>query len=91
MTNILEDLYNGNINPSERPYPQSHEEKQCNKKFVELEEDFLNSLNENEKLLYKRISYELGNSHLYTEEKTFVMGFRLGAQIMLDVLADMPQ
>ena len=85
---ILNDLWSGNIMPGERYMRSNSEYKQISHKFSEELELFMKDLSSE-----KRKHYEiLENLQLQlieiSEEDTFIVGFRMGARMMLDVISD---
>ena len=85
---ILNDLWYGNITPNER-YIRSHSEyQQISHQFTEELDLFIKDLSpekrkqcdELERLQLKLISI--------SEEDTFIVGFRLGARMILDIIGD---
>ena len=85
----LKELYYGNICPVEKPIEKGSEYYNFSGKAVEEEEKLLKSLNSEEKELYENIMQYRSRRDCILEEEIFADGFRLGAQIVLEIL--MPQ
>jgi len=87
MNNVLEDLYFGNINPNENMWTQNAEYGALGKVSVRLEEELCARLNAEEKKMLEGFVAAIGNMNAMEVCLRFAQGFRLGAKIMLDVLA----
>ncbi len=85
---ILKDLYYGNINPSERYIKRGSEYQKLSRLLSENEDKLLASLDEDGKRLYESILEGRYQQEDIAETETFVEGFRLGAQIMLEILTE---
>lgn len=88
MRQILKDLYFGNINPNERGYYRGSAYGKAIRELTECEEALRGQLGDPQKeLLDGLISAQSEvNDIAYVED--FVAGFRLGARLMMAVLAD---
>ncbi|MPM44672.1 hypothetical protein SDC9_91351 [bioreactor metagenome] len=87
--NFLEDLYYGNINPTEKCFDRKSEYAKHAKIVVDSEEEltaFLNALPHAEK--EQHILSQMINSQSeitqFSEFERFIEGFRYGASIMLE-------
>lgn len=86
MKSFLEDLYYGKIFPAECPCPLSPE---LRKKQVEADDAFEEKLNAADPALLREFSTWLDAAMEVsgaTNKQMFLHGFRLGAQMMMDVL-----
>lgn len=78
---ILNELYYGNINPSERSYAYSKEIQKLAHKITEYETTLMAGLNDEQKKLFRSFDncvtrlYELENRYCFTN------GFRLGVRM----------
>lgn len=86
--NILSDLWHGNIVPCERFICSDSEYRKVFHQLCHETELFLSNLSPEKKKHYE----ELENLQLQTmkisEEDTFIVGFRLGARMILDVVGE---
>ena len=87
---ILEDLYLGDVRPSERSGNQNKQYKKALDTLVEIEETLNASLNEEQKKLFECFTDAQREVCVLTDVDTFTYSFKLGAKIMLDVLTDGP-
>ncbi len=85
MMNILEELWYGNICPSEQPIRKSSEYARILRK-VETERDKLNSQPAQIQREIDRLLDTQMEAAAVGERDAFIMGFRLAAQIMADSL-----
>ncbi len=82
---ILENLYNGNINIVEKSIKKGSEYDRLTKLASELEDKLMESINGQEKELFESIFVTRFQQEDIMLTETFIEGFRLGAQIMLEV------
>lgn len=91
MNSILEDLYLGNLRPSDQVNPQCREYREVREKRSEKINLVMEGLNETEPALKKEfieiVDME-GDEDYYEMIEAFTAGFRLGARMMLSALED---
>ena len=85
---ILENLYNGNINIVEKSIKKGSEYDRLTKVASELEDKLMESISGQEKELFESIFITRFQQEDIMLTETFVEGFRLGAQIMLEVFSE---
>ncbi len=85
---ILEDFYYGNIVPWERTLQKDSDVHKISKQIIELENKLLDGIEDDKKDIYGHISEERHKRQDITDREMFICGFRLGAQLMMDVLND---
>ncbi len=85
---ILENLYNGNIDVVERSIKKGSEYDRLTKLASELEDKLMESISGQEKELFEKILELIYGQEEILLTDTFVEGFRLGAQIMLEILTE---
>ena len=85
---ILEDFYYGNIVPWERTLQKDSDIHKISKQIIELENKLLDGIEDDKKDIYGHISEERHKRQDITDREMFICGFRLGAQLMMDVLND---
>jgi len=87
MNSIIDDLYLGNINPGEFTRIKHAEYRRLQKKLAGLEERLTESLPPEQKKLFEEfVDADCSASDIEVRAR-FADGFRLGAKLMLDVLA----
>ncbi len=85
---ILNDLWQGNITPSER-YIRSGTEYQ--KPLHELSGEingFINTLPSEKQVHYEKLTALQYKLNSISEQDAFIVGFRLGAKMIIDVMTD---
>lgn len=85
---ILENLYNGNINIVEKSIKKGSEYDRLTKVASELEDKLMQSISGREKELFESIFETRFQQEDIMLTETFVEGFRLGAQIMLEFFSE---
>lgn len=86
MSQILKDLYYGNINPNEKPFIRDSEYGKEIKIVSETEDKLLALLNDTEKELFQTFSDAHGNMNRIAVTDGFVDGFCLGMRIAIEVM-----
>ena len=81
---ILEDLYMGDIHPSER---SSQYSKALNE-VVKAGDTLIGSLTEKQKEQFEAYMSAQREVNVLTDCETFIYAFKLGAKIMMDVLTE---
>ena len=87
---ILEDLWNGNITPSERMIRTGSQYAQLQKQLVAAEEDFRKELSPEGKAAYDTFCRKQAELSEISECDCFIRGVRVGARLLLDIVADYP-
>lgn len=82
----LEDLYYGNIHPSEREMNKSGREAALLRLAVKNENDLLETLTEQQKAIYQKCKDAESEMHCASELRSFVEGFRLGMKLTVEGL-----
>ena len=85
---ILKELYNGNITPSERFVVSGSNYSKLLSTISEKEDELFKKLSHDEKTLYESIAEKKLMLESISEEEIFIDGFRLGAQIMLEIIQE---
>lgn len=83
---ILEELYNGNIVPTEKYIKKGGEYQKINDELSEKIEKLMCTLNSKQKDLCEEIEDGFCRLSYISEKECFIDGFRLGAQIMREIL-----
>ncbi len=83
MSDIIKELWYGNINPAERRVKKNSEYGRELHKLTELTDAFRAALSEEGKEQFETLSDTIWHMAAIAEEEAFAQGFRLGAQITL--------
>ena len=87
MSNMIAELWRGNVCPQTDSRNNSPEMKQLMEYMARHHDDLLKSMNEEQKDIFERFDDCWSEYASLAEEAIFVYAFRLGAQMMLDVLS----
>ena len=85
---VLENLYNGNINIVDKAIKKGSEYDRLAKAASVLEDKLMESISGREKELFENIFITRFQQEDIMLTETFVEGFRLGAQIMIEVFSE---
>lgn len=85
---VLEDLYMGDIHPSERSFEKGSQYSRALNEVVKAGDTLLGTLTEKQKEQFEAYMTAQREVNALTDCETFVYAFRLGAKIMIDVLTD---
>ena len=85
---FIRDLYDGNIAPCEHSVPKDSKRYQVTRQAADKAEQLRKGLIPEQQKLLDDLLSDRGYLDALIEEDGFVMGFRLGGQLMLAVLAD---
>ena len=84
MTNFLEELYYGNIDPQAREYRKDSHTLKDSKDINELEEKLTKRLQGEDKALFLDFCNAYGELMGESSLDSFIIGFRLGAKMIFD-------
>ena len=84
--NILEELWYGRINPSQRSQPDDKSASELTEQIVEKEDEFVPLLSDEAKEILEQMREKQLDLSTSNERKAFISGFRLGARIMLEIM-----
>ena len=85
---ILEDLYMGDIHPSERSFKKNSQYSRALNDVVKAGDALIGSLTEKQKEQFEAYMSAQREVNVLTDCETFIYAFRLGAKIMMDVLTE---
>ena len=85
---ILEDLYLGDVRPSERSFKRNSQYAKALDEVVRAGDALTDTLTEKQKELFEYYMAAQREIKVLTDCETFVYAFRLAAKIMIDVLTD---
>lgn len=83
---FIDDLYNGSINPKDNWYQPTEEYLKDSRTITKCEEELYQILSSEALSLFKTFSTVTDNINYIHNLESFRTGFRLGAQMMIDVL-----
>ncbi len=83
---ILEELYNGNLNPVEKHIKNGSKYQKLNKQLTESIDELMLLLNNEEKQLCEKIIDNVLELGCISEKERFIEGFRMGAQFMWEII-----
>ena len=87
MKNTLAEMWHGNISPQSDSRNNTPEMKQLMEYMARYHDDLLKSMTDEQKDIFERFDDCWSEYASLAEEAIFVYAFRLGAQMMLDVLS----
>ena len=87
---VMEELYLGDINPSERSFKKGSQYSRALNEVVKAGDVLLGTLTEKQKEQFEAYMTAQREVNVLTNCETFCYAFRLGAKIMMDVLSDSP-
>lgn len=85
---MLEELYYGNISPSEKFVKKGSEHHKLSLEILKLEDELYKTLNKEEKCLYEQISETRCKQEDIVGMELFSEGFEVGSKIMLEILTN---
>jgi len=85
---ILEDLYLGDVRPSERSFKRNSQYAKALDELVKAGDMLTETLTEKQKEMFEVYMTAQREVNVLTDCETFVYAFRLAAKIMIDVLTD---
>lgn len=85
---ILEDLYLGDIHPSERSFKKNSQYAKALNEVVKAGDELIGTLTEKQKEMFEDYMTAQREANVLTDCETFCYAFKLGAKIMMDVLTD---
>ena len=85
---ILEDLYLGNVRPSERSFKRNSQYAKALNEVVRAGDALADTLTEKQKEMFEDYMSAQQEVNVLTDFETFCMAFKPGAKIMLDVLTE---
>ena len=85
---ILEDLYVGDVRPSERYFQKNSQYAEALDELVKVGDMLTDKLNEEEKELFEAFMDAQREVTVLTDCETFIYAFRMAVKIMIDVLTE---
>ena len=85
---ILEDLYLGDVRPSERSFKRNTQYAKALDDLVKAGDALMDNLTEKQKEMFEDYMTAQREVNVLTDCETYCLAFKTGAKIMLDVLID---
>ena len=85
---ILEDLYFGDVRPSERSFKRNTQYAKALDELVKAGDALTDTLTEKQREMFEDYMTAQREVNVLTEYETFIYSFRLAAKIMIDVLTE---
>ena len=85
---ILEDLYLGDVRPSERSFKRNSQYAKALDELVKAGDMLTETLTEKQKEMFEDYMTAQREVNVLTDCETFIYSFRLAVKIMIDVLTD---
>ena len=85
---VLEDLYLGDIRPSDRSFKRNSQYAKALDEVVKAGDALTDSLSEEQKELFEDYMTAQREVNVLTDCETFCLAFKLGAKIIMDVLTE---
>ena len=85
---ILEDLYLGDVRPSERNFKRNSQYAKALNDLVKAGDALTDTLTEEQKEMFEDYMTAQREVNVLTDCETFIYAFRLAAKIMIDVLTE---
>jgi len=85
---ILEDLYLGDVRPSERSFKRNSQYAKALDEVVRAGDTLTDTLTEKQKEMFEDYMTAQREVTVLTDCETFIYAFRLAAKIMIDVLTE---
>ncbi|UPK42116.1 DUF6809 family protein [Paenibacillus pabuli] len=86
MSNLIEDLFYGNLRLDESIHPEQAEYQEINRQISDLMQGYKTQLTENEYDDLEQLVDLIGQSTSMYVEAAFEKGFRTGGRLMIEVL-----
>ena len=85
---LLEQLWRGNLAPSERYIRSNSEYKKATQAFCDAAEKMEKELTPEGKKHWREVADRQSDMTMLAEEDIFIYGFRMGARMILDIIGD---
>ena len=85
---ILEDLYLGDVRPSERSFKRNSQYAKALDDLVKAGDALTDTLTEKQKEMFESYMTAQREINVLTDCETFIYAFRLAAKIIIDVLTE---
>ena len=85
---ILEDLYLGDVRPSERSFKRNSQYAKALDELVKAGDALTDTLTEKQREMFEEYMTAQREVSVLTDCETFIYAFRLAARTMIDVLID---
>ncbi|WP_017687528.1 DUF6809 family protein [Paenibacillus sp. PAMC 26794] len=86
MSNLIEDLFHGNLRLDESIHPEQAGYQEINRQISDLMQDYKTQLTKNEYDALEQLIDLIGQSTSMYVEAAFEQGFRTGGRLMIELL-----
>ncbi|MEC0124166.1 DUF6809 family protein [Paenibacillus pabuli] len=86
ISNLIEDLFHGNLRLDESIHPEQAEYQEINRQISDLMQDYKTQLTENEYDALEQLIDLIGQFTSMYVEAAFEQGFRTGGRLIIEVL-----
>ncbi|WP_308723134.1 DUF6809 family protein [Paenibacillus polysaccharolyticus] len=87
MSNLIEDLFHGNMRLDESIHPEQGEYQEINRQISDMMQNYKTKLPDTEYDALEQLIDLIGQSTSMYVEAAFEQGFRTGVRLMIEVLA----
>lgn len=84
----IEELYYGNISPSDRFVKKGSKYQKLSKEILAFEDKLLKTIDHKEKAIFEQILESRGVQECIIEKDSFIRGFRLVGQLVIEILTE---
>ena len=88
MKSIIQELWNGNVQPQEDGRQHSKEAKELMGYMARHHDNLFKTMTDEQKAVFEKFTDCWGEYESLVEEAIFAYAFRLGARIMLDAVSE---
>ena len=86
MSNLIEDLFHGNLRLDESIHPEHTEYQVINRQISDMMQEYKTRLNESEYDALEQLVDLIGQSTSMYVEAAFEQGFRTGGRLIIEIL-----
>ncbi|MCP1185535.1 DUF6809 family protein [Paenibacillus sp. 1781tsa1] len=87
MSNLIEDLFHGNLRLDESIHPEQEEYQEINRQISDMMHNYKTNLTDTEYDALEQLVDLIGQSTSMYVEAAFEKGFRTGGRLIIEVLA----
>jgi len=86
MQKLLQDLYNGRINPLDMKLMDGSQYKKAVEKVSQYDEEISELLTGQHKELFEKFISKQGELNYLNSEERFIQGFKMGARLVIEIM-----
>lgn len=88
MKSVLEELYAGNIRPTDKVFYKNSKYERLGALVISLQDDFWEMLNDTQKRLFHKLVSTQSDLEYREGMEKFIDGFKLGLRIAIEAMRD---